>query len=188
MTNKMVKTVTINNGENSAIVKVHPEGEIEVVGMANTEEVTSDVTEQEVIVSAESQGIPVLTQSQVDEYLELHAQKAALEAKMKKIKPEIVDYMNKNQLKEVKGTKGKRVCFVDATASNSTSRYTDYELNEVAIALQGTKLLPKVTEIRVNADKLNGLIKVEKLPEGLAEQIKGLKIKNPGTPRFSVKN
>jgi hypothetical protein len=136
--------------------------------------------------SALVQNITIGAQKQIDEYLELHKQKAELEKQMNGLKTQIRDYMDTNDLKGVKGTNGQQIVLQDAKASNSTSRYTDYDLKDVMSSLDGT-LLKQVTEIRVNADKLEALLKVEKLPASKVKEIKGLKIVNPGTPRFTVK-
>jgi hypothetical protein len=136
--------------------------------------------------SALAQNITIGAQKQIDEYLELHKQKAELEKKMNELKTNIRDYMDTNDLDGVKGTNGQQIVLQAAKASNSTSRYTDYELSDVMNNLEGS-LLKQVTEIRVNADKLEALLKVEKLPASKVKEIKALKIVNPGTPRFTVK-
>ncbi|WP_222124692.1 DUF7376 domain-containing protein, partial [Staphylococcus hominis] len=88
-----------------------------------------------------------------------------------------------NDLKSIKGTFGKRVELEDAKASNSTSRYTDYELEDVSAVLK-EELLSQVTEVRVNADKLDSVLKIEDVPDDIVKKVKGLKVVKKGTPRF----
>ncbi|MCG5559899.1 hypothetical protein LLG25_26745, partial [Klebsiella pneumoniae] len=68
---------------------------------------------------------------------------------MDEVKTDVKKYMENNDLKSIKGTFGKRVELEDAKASNSTSRYTDYELEDVSAVLK-EELLSQVTEVRVN--------------------------------------
>jgi hypothetical protein len=156
------------------------------VGQVHTMAAYSGGVDPNVANSAAAQNITIGAQKQVDEYLELHKQKAELEKKMNELKKDIRDYMDTNDLDGVKGTNGQQIVLQAAKASNSTSRYTDYELSDVMNAMEGS-LLKQVTEIRVNADKLEALLKVEKLPASKVKEIKGLKIVTPGTPRFTVK-
>ncbi|UGO47756.1 hypothetical protein MCCARTNEY_182 [Bacillus phage vB_BanH_McCartney] len=150
----------------------------------DTAKITGNVTAPEEEVS----DISPKAQKDVDEYLKLHAEKAALEAKLKKLKPSITEYMNNNNITEIKGTEGKRVTFQDATASNSTSLYTDYDMNDVILALGEHKdLIKQSTEIRVNGKKLEGVLASAKLDKEIVDAVKATKIKNPGTPKFVVK-
>jgi hypothetical protein len=139
-----------------------------------------------VVKAAIQQNIPVDVQEEVDEYLKLHEEMAELKAKQEKLKKSIRGFMEDGGLTSIQGSEGKKVYLQDAMASNSTSKYSDYELSHVMTALEG-ELLRKVTEIRVNTEKLEGLLKIEKLPKEKVEQIRSMKIANPGTPRFSVK-
>ncbi|QIW88764.1 hypothetical protein P59_167 [Bacillus phage P59] len=157
-----------------------PKGQLHTVGAY------SGGVDPNVANSAAAQNITIGAQKEIDEYLELHKQKAEIEKKMNEKKKNIRDYMDANDLDGVKGTNGQQIVLQAAKASNSTSRYTDYELSDVMSAMEGS-LLKQVTEIRVNADKLEALLKVEKLPASKVKEIKGLKIVNPGTPRFTVK-
>ncbi|AIW03241.1 hypothetical protein CPT_Mater84 [Bacillus phage Mater] len=141
---------------------------------------------QQVAQSAMQQDITLSLQQNVDDYLELHDQMAALKKKADALKKNIRTYMDANDVKALKGSNGKEVYLQEAKASNSTSRYTDYELQDVMSTLEGT-LLKKVTEIRINAEKLDALLKVEKLPKEVVEVVKSKKICNEGTPRFSVR-
>lgn len=143
-------------------------------------------TDKKVVDSAVGQHIPVAVQKEVDEYLELHAEIAELNKKAEKLKKSVRTYMDKNDIKAISGSKGKQVELVPATASNSTSKYSDYIYDQVAEVLQGS-LLGDVVEPRVNTEKLESLLKLDKLPKWKVERIKKLKIANPGTARFSVK-
>lgn len=145
--------------------------------------ITGEVTAEE-----EVSDISPKAQKEVDEYLKLHAEKAKLEAKLKKLKPSITEYMNNNNITEIKGTEGKRVTFQDATASNSTSLYTDYLVNDVILALGEHKdLIKQATEVRVNGKKLEGVLASAKLDTDVVKAVKATKIANPGTPKFVVK-
>jgi hypothetical protein len=155
-------------------------------GQLSTVAAYSGGVDPKVADSAMAQNITIGAQKEIDEYLELHRQKAEIEAKMKEVKGNIKDYMDVNELDKVKGTNGQSIVLQPAKASNSTSRYTDYELKDVMGAMEGS-LVKQVTEIRVNAEKLEALLKVEKLPAATVKEIKALKINNPGTPRFTVK-
>jgi len=144
--------------------------------------------EEVVAEEEEVSDISPKAQKDVDEYLKLHAEKAKLEAKLKKLKPSITEYMNNNNITEIKGTEGKRVTFQDATASNSTSLYTDYLVNDVILALGEHKdLIKQATEVRVNGKKLEGVLASAKLDTDVVKAVKATKIANPGTPKFVVK-
>ena len=137
--------------------------------------------------SANKQNIPLSVQQEVDEYLELHAQMADLKAKQDKLKKNVREYMDRNSIQTINGSQGKQVYLQDAKASNATSRYTDYELEDIKKAIQDPNLLSRVTEVRVNADLLDGLMKTTKMPKEQVGKIKDLKITNMGTPKFMVK-
>ncbi|WCS69270.1 hypothetical protein Goe20_01530 [Bacillus phage vB_BsuM-Goe20] len=123
----------------------------------------------------------------VDEYLELHQQQTELKKKMEALKAPIKDYMVENRLKSIKGTHGAAVALQEATASNSTSIYSNYEIGDVAPLLP-KDLLNRVTESRVNSDTLEGILKSDKsLDKELIDQVKAAKIVKPGTARFTVK-
>ncbi|AOZ62111.1 hypothetical protein QCM8_193 [Bacillus phage QCM8] len=151
-------------------------------------EVPTKFEEVAPVVEEEPSDISPKAQKEVDEYLKLHAEKAKLEAKLKKLKPSITEYMNNNNITEIKGTEGKRVTFQDATASNSTSLYTDYLVNDVILALGEHKdLIKQATEVRVNGKKLEGVLASAKLDTDVVKAVKATKIANPGTPKFVVK-
>ncbi|WCS70030.1 hypothetical protein Goe27_01520 [Bacillus phage vB_BsuM-Goe27] len=123
----------------------------------------------------------------VDEYLELHKQQTELKKKMEELKSPIKDYMVEKRLKSIKGTHGAAVALQEATASNSTSIYSNYEIGDVAPLLP-KDLLNRVTESRVNSDTLEGILKSDKsLDKELIDQVKAAKIVKPGTARFTVK-
>lgn len=201
---EMVKEVKVINGEDVAVVKLGDNGEVEIVrdgaivkqndsfetvinkfktyGWSIEQPQTDKTTE-----AATMNGIPVQTQKEVDEYLALHAQKSELEAKMNKLKDNVRTYMENNNLTAIQGTTGKQVYLQDAAASNSTAVFSNYDLGSVMAALNNNEVLRQVTEIRVNSEKLEALLKLDKLPKEKVEEVKALKIVKPGTPRFSVK-
>lgn len=196
------EVVVENNGE-LAVVKLLPNGRVEVerdgnvtaFGVQHTfDSVVQNFlkegwelhTASRTVKVAVDQGVPVSIQEEVDEYLALHEEQSKLKAKLEAKKKAIKAHMDHEGLKAIKGTDGKEVYLQDATASNSTSRYTDYLLNDIQPVLEGS-LLRTVTEIVVNADKLNGLLKMGKLPKEKVEEIKALKISIEGTPRFAVR-
>ena len=143
-------------------------------------------TAEKVIDRAVSQNVPVAVQKEVDEFLKLHEQIAELTKQAKVFKDNVRAYMQKNEVEQIYGTEGKKVVLQDAAKSNSTSVYTDYDYEDVAEVLRD-KVLEDVSEVRINADKLNSLIKTKKLPIEVADKIKKLKISEPGTPKFVVK-
>lgn len=123
----------------------------------------------------------------VDQYIELHKQAAELKSRMEELKKPVRTYMQENNHKKIKGTKGGSVVLQDATASNSTAIYSNYELGDIA-PLVSADFLNKVTESRINSEKLEGLLKThEGLDKETIEKIKEAKIVKPGTPRFTVK-
>ncbi|AYJ75798.1 hypothetical protein BSP18_164 [Bacillus phage BSP18] len=123
----------------------------------------------------------------VDQYIELHKQAAELKSRMEELKKPVRTYMLENNHKKIKGTKGGSVVLQDATASNSTAIYSNYELGDIA-PLVSADFLNKVTESRINSEKLEGLLKThEGLDKETIEKIKEAKIVKPGTPRFTVK-
>ena len=133
------------------------------------------------------QGIPLEIQQKVDEYIKLHKEANELKKKLDELKTPIKAHMEAYELKAIKGSEFGTVALQDAKASNSTSIYTDYEIGDVA-PLLSKELLNKVTENRVNAQVLDGVLKSdETLSEDTIKKIKELKIVKPGTPRFVVK-
>ncbi|QEG04253.1 hypothetical protein [Bacillus phage BC-T25] len=154
-------------------------------------QISGNVAPKAEIVEDEEElsSIPPKTQKELDDYLELHAEKAKIESKLKKLKESVVTYMKNNNLEEMKGTKGKRVEFQPATASNSTSLFTDYEVNDVILALGEHKdILKQATEVRVNGKKLEGALTASKLDKEIIDAVEATKIKKAGTPKFVVKN
>lgn len=139
-----------------------------------------------VATSAFQQNITIGVQQEVDAYLELHQQVADLNKELDKMKKNVREYMETNELKEIKGTKGREVTLQDATKSNSTSVYSDYLLEDLTGVLP-EDVLKDITEIRVNATKLDGVLKTGKLPSATVKVVKNRKIKEAGTPRFTVK-
>jgi hypothetical protein len=143
-------------------------------------------TDAKVVDRAVSQRVPVAIQKEVDEFLKLHEQIAELTKQAKVFKDNVRGYMQKNKVEQIYGTEGKKVILQPAAKSNSTSVYTDYDYTDVSEVLYD-KVLEDVSEVRINADKLNSLIKTKKLPTEVADKIKKLKISEPGTPKFVVK-
>lgn len=177
-----------------AVVRVSTEGNVEVERDGAVTHFRPKYTLDTVVTEFQQRGwevasedaVPADVQEAVDEYLELHEQQSEIKKKMEKLKKQIRPVLDETENKTIKGTNGKAVYLQDARASNSTSRYTDYELGDIQPILDGP-LLRQVTEIRVNADKLDGIIKLEKLPREVVDEISKAKIVKPGTPRFSVK-
>lgn len=132
--------------------------------------------------------IPAKIKKDLDEFLRLHAEAAKLKTQMDKLKKGVREYMDNNKLTEVKGSNGKKVVLQEGMKSNSSSVYTDYNFNDVAAALNDNELLKEVTEVRINGDKLKGLLGLGKLPNEKVKEIQELKIAIPGTPKFVVKN
>lgn len=132
--------------------------------------------------------IPAKIKKDLDEFLRLHAEAAKLKTQMDKLKKGVREYMDNNKLTEVKGSNGKKVVLQEGMKSNSSSVYTDYNFNDVAAALNDNDLLKEVTEVRINGDKLKGLLGLGKLPNEKVKEIQELKIAIPGTPKFVVKN
>lgn len=171
-----------------------PNRVVTVVGTENkniseggSDKKVSGETRLKVIESAAVQNIPVELQEAVNDYIELNKQKLELDKKLKELKEKTIrPYMNENGVKKLDGTFGSSIVLEDATASNSTSVFSDYELREISKILTPAEV-QEVTEIRVNAVKLEGLIKLGKLPKEKVDKIKSAKIKLPGTPRFKVK-
>jgi hypothetical protein len=153
--------------------------------VAAKEENTVDLTK--VAKSAIAQGVTVEVQQEVDAYLKLQEQKSALEKLLEGHKKTIRSYMEENNIKAINGTEGKQVYLQDAKASNSTSNFSDYEYADVMMALPDSELLAQVTEVRVSTQKLEGLLKLDKLPKDKVKEIEKLKIVRAGTPRFAVK-
>lgn len=200
----VISEVTLEQNGEMAVVRVSKEGRVEVERNGAVTVFRPQHTVERVIGEFKKRGweeadvvaetedntkveeTEIGIQAAIDTYLELHEQMSELKAQMDKLKKEIRTHMEDNKLKEVKGTNGKRIVLQDAVKSNSTSIYTDYELNDIMHRLEG-EYLRQVTEIRVNAEKLEGLLKVGKLPEEKVKEIRNLKIRKPGTPRFTVR-
>lgn len=202
MANTKELKVTYGEGEEVAVVRLTENGGVEVVhdGAVSSVKNTSfdkvvdmfqtcgwEVKEDKVKEVAMKNNVPLSVQKEVDEYLALHAQKAELEAKMDKLKKNIRNYMENNNIKEISGSKGKRVYLQEAAASNSTAIYTNYEVEPIMKALGDAELVRQVTEVRVNSEKLEALLKLGKLSKDTVEKVKAMKVVKQGTPRFSVK-
>lgn len=202
MANTKELKVIYGEGEEVAVVRLTENGGVEVVhnGEVSSLKNTSfdeaigmfqtcgwEVKEDKVKEVAMKNNVPLSVQKEVDEYLALHAQKAELEAKMDKLKKNIRNYMENNNIKEISGSKGKRVYLQEAAASNSTAIYTNYEVEPIMKALGDAELVRQVTEVRVNSEKLEALLKLDKLSKDTVEKVKAMKVVKQGTPRFSVK-
>lgn len=196
------KELKVIYGEEVAVVRLTENGGVEVVhnGEVSSLKNTSfdeaigmfqtcgwEVKEDKDKEVATANNVPLSVQKEVDEYLALHAQKAELEAKMDKLKKSIRNYMENNNIKEISGSKGNRVYLQEAAASNSTAIYTNYEVEPIMKALGDAELVRQVTEVRVNSEKLEALLKLDKLSKDAVEKVKALKVVKQGTPRFSVK-
>lgn len=198
----ITKELKVIYGEEVAVVRLTENGGVEVVhnGEVSSLKNTSfdeavgmfqtcgwEVKEDKDKEVAMANNVPLSVQKEVDEYLALHAQKAELEAKMDKLKKNIRNYMENNNIKEISGSKGKRVYLQEAAASNSTAIYTNYEVEPIMKALGDAELVRQVTEVRVNSEKLEALLKLDKLSKDTVEKVKAMKVVKQGTPRFSVK-
>ena len=121
------------------------------------------------------------------EYIEVHAEIAELNKKMKASRTKIRKYMEDRNIKEITVSDGRYVTFQEAKATNSTARFTDYLLKDLQLELAPTELR-KVTEIRINADKLDVLLNdTEVMSKDRAKEIRLLKVSEQGTARFVVK-
>jgi hypothetical protein len=143
--------------------------------------------EQLAMQSAAKQDIPLSLQKEIDEYIEVNAEKAKLDSKLKKLKESVRGYMDDKELKKLQGTHGKAIVLEDAKATNSTSTFSDYHLVDITGVLEEEQV-KEVTELRVNTKKLEALLAAGKLPSATVKTVKGLKIAEMGTPRFKVKN
>ncbi|AMQ66486.1 hypothetical protein BH753_gp004 [Bacillus phage Shbh1] len=130
--------------------------------------------------------IPKNMQTEVDEYLDLHREISALKAKMENSKKKIRRYMESRNLQAISGSKGGEVYLQECKASNTTTLFSDYELTDVEPHLTKTQL-KKVVEPRVNAEKLEGLMKLGELSVDVVAALKEVKVCNPGTPQFRVR-
>src|SRR5206468_8115971 len=97
-------------------------------------------------------------QNAVDLYLKLDEEEKAIKKRKEEMKALIKPFMDGSGIEAIKGTQGKQVYLQPATASNSTSLYSNYEPADVL------PLLPKefyndVIEGRVNSEKLEALLK-----------------------------
>jgi hypothetical protein len=135
---------------------------------------------------AAEQGIPTNIQRQIDEYIKLHKHIAELNEQLKPMKEVIKTYMEVNNIKKLEGTFERSVEIQKATASNSTSRYSDYDVEEIQKVLN-PKYFEQVTDIRIDSDRVTSLLKSGELSNDLVKTLKALKIANDGTPRFTVK-
>ena len=184
--------ITLNQNGELAIVRVLDGGRVEVERDGGVTSFRPHYTFETVVDEFKSRGweekqdhgYTEEMQTAIDEYIELHEQASEIKAKMEKLKKTIRPHVEENG--PVYGTKGKCIYLQPAKASNATSRYTDYELRDIMNRLEGD-MLRKVTEVRINADKLEALLGIEKLPQSKIDEIRGRKIVLPGTPRFSVK-
>lgn len=179
-------TVTHPGEEGIVYEEGNPDGGTQLAEFLSLGYVVTDLQNIMVDVTEE---VPIITKeilTMTDEYLELHAQMAKLKKKADAHKDKIRKFMIAKSLKEITGSDGRYVTFQEAKASNGTSRYTDYLLKDIQLELEPTQLR-KVTEIRVNADKLAVILNGGDLSPEKVATLKALKVSNPGTARFVVK-
>ena len=173
-----------------AIVTLNAEGRVEVEKEGSKTVFRPTYTIDTVVTEFEKRGwkdfVPDYVREDVDAYLELHEEMSKLRKQMEGLKKGIRAFMDSEGVTSIRGTNGQEVYLQEAKASNSTSKYTDYELPDIIRELD-YEVLKEVTEVRVNAEKLEGLLKTDKLPKEKVEEIKAQKIVRKGTPRFSVK-
>lgn len=173
-----------------AIVTLNAEGRVEVEKEGSKTVFRPTYTIDTVVTEFEKRGwkdfVPDYVREDVDAYLELHEEMSKLRKQMEGLKKRIRAFMDSEGVTSIRGTNGQEVYLQEAKASNSTSKYTDYELPDIIRELD-YEVLKEVTEVRVNAEKLEGLLKTDKLPKEKVEEIKAQKIVRKGTPRFSVK-
>lgn len=125
-------------------------------------------------------------QQAADLYLELHAKEKELKAQMEKLKSKIKPFMEEHDLDTINGTQGKQICLIPSTASNSTNLYSNYDPAEISLLLP-QEYYNDVVEARVNSEKLEALLKLDKLTATTKDAIKAAKIVKQGTPQFRVK-
>lgn len=201
MTNTVAKEIKFQNEGELAIVRVLGNGRIEVERDGKATKFQPHHTIEDVSEKFEQSGwekmqAPVEApkpvevtpdiQTAVDLYLKLDEEEKALKKRKEEMKNLIRPFMDGNGISSIKGTQGKQVYLQPATASNSTSLYSNYEPADVL------PLLPKefyndVMEGRINSDKLEALLKLDKLPGHVADAIKKAKIVKAGTAQFRVK-
>lgn len=137
--------------------------------------------------TARNPKVPAYMEEETENFLKLHAEVAELNKKLNASRDKVRKYMSKNSVDEIVGKDGRYVSFAPAKASNSTARYTDFLLKDIQSVLEGPQLR-KVTEIRVNADKLTVLLNdPSQVEKKTADRINDMKVTKEGTARFVVK-
>lgn len=126
-------------------------------------------------------------QDKIDAYVDLHGYMSTLKADQERLKKTIRKYMEDNNITELESSLGKNIALVDAVQSNSVSTFSNYDLNDIRALLTGD-ILDEVTELRVNSDKLDALVKIGKINEETAARVAAKRITLEGTPRFTLKN
>jgi hypothetical protein len=196
MTNLAQEIKFQNEGE-LAIVRVLGNGRIEVERDGKATKFQPHHTVEDVTEKFEKSGwakveapkpveVTSEIQNAVDLYLKLDEEEKAIKKRKEEMKALIKPFMDGSGIEAIKGTQGKQVYLQPANASNSTSLYSNYEPADVL------PLLPKefyndVIEGRVNSEKLEALLKLDKLPGHVADAVKACKIIKAGTAQFRVK-
>lgn len=131
-------------------------------------------------------GVSHSLQEKIDAYVDLHGYLSKLKANQEQLKKQIRKYMEDNNIVELESSLGKKIALVDAIQSNSVSTFSNYDLNDIRALLTGD-ILDEVTELRVNSDKLDALVKLGKIDEETAARVEAKRITLEGTPRFTLK-
>ncbi|WNO29903.1 hypothetical protein [Bacillus phage SDFMU_Pbc] len=131
-------------------------------------------------------GVSQDLQEKIDAYVDLHGYLSKLKAEQDRLKKQIRKYMEDNNIVELESSLDKKIALVDAVQSNSVSTFSNYDLNDIHALLTGD-ILDEVTELRVNSDKLDALVKLGKINEETAAKVEAKRITLNGTPRFVLK-
>jgi hypothetical protein len=104
--------------------------------------------------------VPVQIQDAVDQYMELHQVSKQLEERMKELREIILSFMKEHEMKQIhdKNRTGKVQLSVTERAT-MTSRYTTYDLAELAKSLNPVQLQKCVVSV-VDKEKLDALSKL----------------------------
>lgn len=127
-------------------------------------------------------------QDKVNRLIELQKEQEKLKEEMKPLREDVKKFMKETETTNLKGTgaHSDRTCNLgEQRKTNSTSLYTDYELKDLYTILGND--VKKVTEVRVNRDRVEGLIKSGDISKDLANLIKKVKIDKGSTDRFTIK-
>lgn len=103
-------------------------------------------------------------QAKVDDYIELDAAMKKLQAELKKLRPDIQEYMENRGLTVIQGSTRGSISLQPRNASPASARYTSYDVDGV-VSLLDAKAKKQCIVRAVDKDVLELLVKTGQAPK-----------------------